>query len=37
MKSLNDDSKLISMGLLLSIWNQTNGLQDFVDEVNKLE
>lgn len=37
MESLrNDDSKLISMGLLLSLWNQTNGLQVFVDEVKNL-
>lgn len=36
MKSLSDDSKLTSMGLLVSLWDQTNGLQAFVEEVRNM-
>ena len=36
MNSLNNDSKLTSMGLLVSLWDQTDGLQVFVDEVREM-
>ena len=36
MNSLNDDSKLTSIGLLVSLWDQTDGLQVFVDEVSQM-
>jgi hypothetical protein len=36
INSLNDDSKLTSIGLLVSLWDQTDGLQVFVDEVSNM-
>jgi hypothetical protein len=36
INSLNDDSKLISIGLLVSLWDQTDGLQVFLDEVSNM-
>ena len=36
MNSLNDNSKLTSIGLILSLWDQTDGLQVFVNEVSQM-